>query len=324
MSDGGTARFAADLAALTGPDGRLGLAVSGGPDSLALLLLAHAARPGAIAAATVDHRFRPGSRAEAEGVGAICARLAIPHAILAARWAEPPTANRQARARDERYALLAEWAATASLAAVATAHHADDQAETLLMRLARGAGIAGLGGARPMRPLLGEVRPLLGEVQLIRPLLKWRKAELGSIVAHAGLAPVDDPANCDPRHDRARVRAWLADHPDLDPSRLAASAAWLREAGDALDWATRGLAAERLTRTADAILIDPSDLPPEFERRLLLIAFARLGAPAPSGPDLARALAALRFGSIVTLAGLKLEGGSVWRLTTAPPRARRG
>jgi len=310
-------RFASDLDALAGPDGRIGIAVSGCPDSLALLLLANEVRPGRIAAATVDHRLRPGSRAEAEQVAAICATLAVPLNILTARWTEPPAANLQARARDERYALLADWAEGEGLAAVATAHHADDQAETLLMRLARGSGIAGLGGARP-------VRPLTESVALVRPLLGWRKAELAAIVTAAGLVPVDDPSNRDPRHDRARVRQWLADNLALDPLRLAASAAWLREADEALAWVVADLAETRLARTAGEIALDPAGLPPELQRRLLLAAFAELGADPPRGPDLARALAALRKGDTVTLAGLKLIGGSDWSLTKAPPRTHRG
>ncbi|MEO6246962.1 MAG: tRNA lysidine(34) synthetase TilS [Sphingomicrobium sp.] len=317
MTGGEVARFAADLAALSAPGERIGLAVSGGPDSLALLLLAAAARPGMIAAATVDHRLRPEARAEAEQVAAICGDRAVPHAILSARWTNLPTANLQARARDERYALLADWGDAEGLAAIATAHHADDQAETLLMRLARGSGIAGLGGVRPSRPM-GE------RVALIRPLLKWRKSELAEVVATAGLAALDDPANRDPRHDRARTRQWLADNPGLDPLRLAASAAWLREADDALEWITASLREARLTRTADAVTLDPSDIPPELRRRLLLAAFSDFGAAPPSGPDLSRALAALRLGDTVTLAGIKLVGGERWRLTLAPPRTRRG
>ena len=310
---GTQSRFAADLAALSPPGERIGIAVSGGPDSLALLLLAAAARPGAVEAATVDHRLRPASHTEAETVAAICAAHGVPHTILTARWTDPPTANIQARARDERYALLADWAARHELAAVATAHHADDQAETLLMRLARGAGIAGLGGARPRRPLTDGTA-------LVRPVLTWRKAELAAIVAQAGLTPLDDPSNRDPRHDRARVRDWLTSTPSADPARLAASAAWLREADDALDWSLEQLIPARLSRDENAVLIDPTGLPPELQRRLLLAATAALGANPPRGPDLARALDALRAGATTTLAGLQLEGGHHWRLAPAPPR----
>src|SRR3954464_10115818 len=99
-------RFRADLDALTAPGERLGVAVSGGPDSLALLLLAAAARPGAVEAATVDHALRDGSRAEAETVATICKRLDVPHTILTAAWNETPGTAIQERARGARYRLL--------------------------------------------------------------------------------------------------------------------------------------------------------------------------------------------------------------------------
>ena len=309
-------RFAADLAALVGPGERLGIAVSGGPDSLALLLLAADARPGAAEAATVDHRLRSESATEADRVAAVCLGMGIPHRILRARWDPPPSANLQARARDERYALLADWAGERGLAAVATAHHADDQAETLLMRLARGSGIGGLGSARPSRALGGTVR-------LVRPLLGWRKAELAQIVDDAGLSPVDDPANRDDRHDRARVRRFLAEQDWLDPLRLAASAAHLGEANDALDWITARLVAERLARNGDSLEFDPRGLPRELQRRLILAIFARLAAPVPRGPDLARALERLSAGASTSLSGLQLSGGPLWKAVRAPPRRPR-
>ena len=310
-------RFAADLAALASPDTRLGIAVSGGPDSLALLLLAAGARPGEVEAATVDHRLRPGSERDAETVAKICAGLGVPHRTLSARWPAPPTANVQALARIERYALLTAWAREQGLAAVATGHQADDQAETLLMRLARGSGVAGLGGTRPSRLLAPGIR-------LVRPLLRWRRAELAVLLAEAGIDAVDDPANRDPRHDRSRMRAWLAQADWADPARLAASAAHLREADDALDWASARLAAERMTRTGDGIALDPADLPPELRRRLLLRAFDELTVLRPSGPDLARAMTMLDQGGVATLAGLRLSGGQPWRIAPAPPRTRPG
>ena len=307
------ARFAADLDALVAPGERVGIAVSGGPDSLALLLLAAAARPGHVAAATVDHGLREGSADEAQMVAALCQRLAIPHQILAADWADPPRANIQAEARALRYRLLGAWAREHRLGAVATAHHADDQAETILMRLARGAGIAGLGGSRASRPLTDGVR-------LVRPLLGWRKAELVALVEAAGIEPVDDPANRDPRHDRSRIRGWLAEAGWADPARLAASAAALRDADEALDWSLAPLVTARISRAGDGLTIEPFDLPRELRRRLLLAAFAELAAPIPRGPDLMRALAALEAGETVTLSGLKLEGGQRWRLSREAAR----
>ena len=306
-------RFAADLGALVAPHERLGIAVSGGPDSLALLLLAATARAGLVEAATVDHGLREGSTAEADMVANLCQRLDVPHQILTADWAEPPAANIQAEARAMRYRLLGAWAQMQRLPAVATAHHADDQAETMIMRLARGSGIAGLGGSRASRPLADTVR-------LIRPLLGWRKADLVALVEAAGIEAIDDPANRDPRHDRSRIRRWLAEAGTpagafwADPARLAVSAAALREADEALDWSLAPLITARIARDGDALLIEPFDLPRELKRRLLLAAFAQLGAPTPRGPDLTRALTALEAGETVTLSGLKLEGGERWRL----------
>ncbi|MBA2467767.1 MAG: tRNA lysidine(34) synthetase TilS [Sphingomonas sp.] len=307
------ARFAADLDALVPPGTKIGVAVSGGPDSLALLLLAAAARPGLIAAVTVDHALRAESRAEAVMVSAVCKRFGAPHTILTIDWPKRPASNLQARAREARYELLGRWALGQGLAYVATAHHLDDQAETLLMRLARGAGIGGLGSVRARRPLA------LG-AELIRPLLAWRKSELTALVAAAGLEPVDDPSNRDPRHDRVRMREWLKRADWAEPERIAASAAWLDEADQALNWALAPLAASRITRQDGVVSIDPSDVPRELQRRLLLTAFAELGVHRPRGPELTRAMDALAKGGVATLAGLKLQGGPVWRLRVAPPR----
>lgn len=307
------ARFAADLAALIADDAPLGVAVSGGPDSLALLLLAAAARPGKVEAASVDHGLREGSRGECEMVADHCERLGVPHAILTVEWDDTPTSNLQALARAERYALLVDWAKERGLAAIATAHHADDQAETLLMRLARGSGLSGLRGARDKR--------LLGDgVWLIRPLLGWRRDELRAIVTQAGIEAVADPTNEDPRHDRTQVRRWLRDNGWLDPVRLAAVAHHLGEADDALNWALDGLAVSRIAPDGEALTVDPSGMPRELQRRLLLAALIRLDVTPPRGPDLARAIDALEQGQSVTLGGIKLEGGPVWRLAPAPPR----
>lgn len=223
-------RFAADLAALW-PDversGPLGLAVSGGPDSLALLLIAHEAMPGRFAVASVDHGLRPEAAGEVAVVERIAAERGIPFTPIKVALAP---GNVQARAREARYAALAQWAAEAGLGAVATAHHADDQAETLLMRLNRGSGLAGLAGVRARTVIEGS------EVTLLRPLLGWRKAELASLVAAAGITAVQDPSNTNPDFDRARLRARMAEADWLDPVQIAASAAHLAEGWQALDW----------------------------------------------------------------------------------------
>ena len=308
-------RFAADLDPLVPRDTSLGIAVSGGPDSLALLLLAAAARPGMVEAATVDHGLRRGSAGEAQFVGSVCDGLGIPHHILHAKV--PSGASVQAQARAARYRVLGAWAIECDLGAVASAHHADDQAETLLMRLARGAGLSGLAATRRRRML----EP---GVLLVRPLLDWRRAELGGIVAAAKLTPVDDPSNRDPRHDRTRFRGLLAEADWADPERLASSARWLADADDAIEWAMADLIATRISQDALGIAIDPAGLPRELQRRLLMAAFDRHGAPRPRGPDLDRALAALTAGKTITLSGLKLGGGEKWRLRKEPERRRRG
>lgn len=224
------ARFAADLVRLW-PEaergGSLGLAVSGGPDSLALLLLAQDALPGRIAVASVDHGLRHEAAAEVALVGRIAGERGIPFAPLAVRLAP---GNTQAQARAARYAALARWAGEAGLGALATAHHADDQAETLLMRLNRGSGLAGLAGVRARSMVPGS------DLTLLRPLLGWRKAELVAIVAAAGIEPAADPSNADPAFDRAVVRARLAAADWLDPVQLAASAAHIAEGWEALAW----------------------------------------------------------------------------------------
>lgn len=305
------ARFESDLASLVEPAARLGIAVSGGPDSLALLLLAAAARPGRVEAATVDHQLRADSRQEAEFVRGICQRLAVEHAVLAV--SVQPGASLQAQARSARYEALGEWAIGRGLDAVATAHHADDQAETLLMRMARGAGLGGLVGVR-------QKRPLEAGIAVVRPLLDWRRAELAAIVAAAGIKAIDDPANRDPRHDRSRFRGMLAQADWADAERLATSARWLADADEALDWAVQSLVETRLRRSGSALTIDAEGLPREMQRRLLLAGFDRMGAHRPRGPELDRARKALRAGKVATLAGLKLEPGPPWRLSRAPPR----
>ena len=308
------ARFQADLAPLAGDDTKIGIAVSGGPDSLALLLLAAAARPGRIEAATVDHGLRKESGAEAAFVRGICDALGVRHATLTVTL--PAGASLQAQARTARYHALGEWAIERGLNAVATAHHVDDQAETLLMRMARGAGLGGLVGVR-------QTRPLEPGIAVIRPLLDWRREELAAVVSGAEITPVDDPANRDPRHDRSRFRGLLAKAEWADAERIAASAKWLADADEALDWALTPLIQARVAFHGTVLTIDAGGLPREMQRRLLLAGFDRLGAHRPRGPELDRARKALRAGKSATLAGLKLDPGPPWALSPAPPRRRK-
>ena len=308
-------RFRNDLDALAGPGARLGIAVSGGPDSMALLLLASAARPDRIEAATVDHALRPESRAEAELVGELCSRLGVPHSILTIEWDAIPKAQIQAEASFHRYRLLGDWAEERAIPAIATAHHLDDQCETLLMRLNRGAGVSGLSGIRA-------ARPLTEQVTVIRPLIRWRRSELAAICDAAGVRAVDDPSNDDPRFERTRVRRLLATTDWLEPARIAQSADNLGEAEEALDWAAEQLIRERIRWDGDDILVDGRDLPAELQRRLLIAAHEFGGNTALRGPDLKRAIQTLYAGGSATLGKLKMVGEPVWRLQVAPPRRR--
>lgn len=304
-------RFARDLGELTDSGDRVGIAVSGGPDSVALLLLAAATRPGRVEAATVDHRLRPESAAEARFVAGLCRRLGVPHVTVPVDV--PRGASVQAQARHARYRALNDWAIEQSLEAVATAHHADDQAETLLMRLARGAGLSGLAATR-------RYRPLDKDIMLVRPLLGWRRAELGAIVRAAGVEPVDDPANRDPRHDRSRFRGLVERSDWAEAERLASSAQWLADAEEAIEWTLATLAWERVAEGGGEMTIDAHGLPRELQRRLLLLAFDRMGAQRPRGPQLERAMRTLGEGKMLTLGGLKLAGGERWRVKPAPRR----
>jgi tRNA(Ile)-lysidine synthase len=307
------ARFRADLEALTGPaPALLGVAVSGGPDSLALLLLAWAAFPGRVRAATVDHKLRPQSAAEAAFVGDICAGLGIPHATLAG--GEAIAGNVQSGARALRYRLLAGWAAAEGIGWLLTAHHLDDQAETLLMRLQRGAGLSGLAGIR--------AETEIEDMKIVRPLLGWSRAELAVLVAAAGLAAVRDPSNEDERYDRARLRRRLAETDWIEPAPLARSAAALAQADAALDWSVERLIEERVAAAQGSLTFDPQGVPAELRRRALLrlIGLLAPAAAPPRGDAVQRLLATLEAGATATLAGVKCEGGAVWRLTPEPPR----
>jgi tRNA(Ile)-lysidine synthase len=197
-----------DIDALFAPFARakaLLIAVSGGPDSTALLLMASewAKRRGKtrIEAATVDHGLRPESADEAKAVGEICARLGVTHRVLHWKGAKPAT-RLQERAREARYRLLVDHAKALGADAVMTAHHADDQAETVLFRLLRGSGLAGLRGMDVMTARDG--------MTIARPLIGLKKRDLIAF-ANARAAPfIDDPSNSDPRFARTRLRALLA------------------------------------------------------------------------------------------------------------------
>lgn len=312
-------RFRADLDALIEPGTPCGVAVSGGPDSLALLLLAAAVRPGEIAAATVDHGLREGSREEAEAVADICEQLGVPHAILAIEWDIAPGSAIQEKAREVRYGALAAWMEDSALSAVATAHHLDDQAETLIMRLNRGAGVRGLSGMRPLASVPGHP-----DLRLVRPLLGWRQAELAAICAAENVRPFADPSNEDQRHERIRIRQALSQADWLDPEALARSAANLADADDAVEWAAAMEWARFAAFSENEIAYRPSNAPAEIIRRIVARAIEELGTEGEPndlrGRELDRLIAELEAGRTATLRGVRCEGGAEWRFTPARPR----
>ncbi|MCJ2114370.1 tRNA lysidine(34) synthetase TilS [Methylobacterium sp. E-025] len=177
------------------------LAVSGGPDSTALMHAAAACRAGALFVATVDHGLRPESADEARAVARAAAALGLPHATLPWEGVRPSTAI-QAEARAARYRLLAAHARTVGARLVLTGHTRDDQAETVLMRLIAGSGPAGLAGMRRERPL----EPGLA---LARPFLDIAKVDLVAWCEAQGVGFARDPSNADDRYGRVRLRRLL-------------------------------------------------------------------------------------------------------------------
>ncbi len=276
-----------------------------------MLLLAQAALAGRVAAATVDHGLRPESAAEAGMVAAVCAELWVPHATLTVQ-VDP--GNLQAEARTARYAALAEWMGAQEIAALATAHHADDQAETLVMRLNRASGVSGLAGVRGRTVVPNTKLPL------VRPLLGWRRAELVAIVAEAGLNAVQDPSNADDRFDRARLRKALTEADWLDVPALAASAGHLADADAALDWAARREWAECVSSAPMGLTYRPS-APKAVALRVLARIVAELDGAEPRGNAVARlfdALVAKQPMSIGSLVARATPDG--WSFTKAPQR----
>ncbi|MFL6843899.1 MAG: tRNA lysidine(34) synthetase TilS [Allosphingosinicella sp.] len=310
-------RFRRDLERLAGSDrDAMGLAVSGGPDSLALLLLAQAAFPGRVSAATVDHGLRSESGAEAAYVSRICEGLHVPHQTLPATVVETGE-GLQAAARKARYDALGRWMEAEGIGLLLTAHHAEDQAETLLMRLNRGSGVGGLAGIRPLAFVPGY------SLALCRPLLGWRRHELAAVVEGAGIEAVHDPSNEDDRFDRVRIRARLHEAPWLDVDALARSAELLARADVALEWISKRLYAERVAEAPGLLRLRPEELPDELLRRLVLRCLQALEPEAgPRGDALEALIAALEQGGTATLAGVKASGGEIWRFERAPPRRR--
>lgn len=265
------------------------LAVSGGPDSVALMWLVarwrrSLARGPHLTVVTVDHGLRPEAAREAREVRRLATELGLPHRTL--RWRGPkPKTGLPAAAREARYRLLADAARKAGASHVLTAHTRDDQAETLLMRMLRGSGLAGLSAMARLSERDGIV--------LARPLLDVPKSQLIATLKRAEIGFADDPTNRDANFTRPRLRALL---PQLaaeggDARNLARLAARLARANAAVEVLADG--AERFLRLRDRGDASHAGirsfeasafalLPEEVRLRLLLRAINALGHEGPA------------------------------------------
>lgn len=309
------------------------LAVSGGPDSMALLWLAARWRKSlksgpALIAVTVDHGLRQESAAEAKLVKTLAAQLGIPHRTMRWRGHKPKT-GLPAAAREARYELLAQAARRVGAAHVLTAHTRDDQAETLLMRMSRGSGLAGLAG---MARETGR-----GGVIIARPLLDIPKSRLLATLAKAKIAFADDPTNRDLQFTRPRWRA-LSDHlafEGLDSRKLARLAARLARANEALETACDAAEASLVLQDAQTpgCWLDLGvfrTFPEEIRLRLLQRLIDRFGHEGPAELGKTEALlakidaldVAVRSSALTTtLAGaiVRIKGHRL-TISPAPPR----
>lgn len=290
--------FAGAMAGLDLPAApRIAVGVSGGADSLGLLLLLADwcdQNNGVLKAYTVDHNLRPAARAEAQGVAKLCAAHGIDHDILTWQFDEKPETHIQERARTARYDLLTQACLRDGFSLLAVAHHLEDQIETFWMRLTHGSGVDGLAGMAPRRDL--------GGVTLLRPLLSMPRGHLRDVCRAAGVQWFEDPSNENETFLRPRLRGFedMLAAEGLTPARLASTLQKLADARDILQGATGAALAEVATlHDMGYAMLDLQkflSLSPALARRVLSDLLAMI-APAdyPPGHDLvARLYDALR------------------------------
>jgi tRNA(Ile)-lysidine synthase len=267
------------------------LAVSGGPDSTALMVLAARWRDALktkpkLIAVTVDHGLRKESKREAAAVARLARKLKIAHRTL--RWnGSKPSTGLQEAARRARYRLLGDAARRLGATLILTAHTLNDQAETVLIRMTRGSGITGLGAMMRLSGL-----PSSGDsaIMLVRPLLEIPKERLIATLRAAKIPYADDPSNRDPRFTRVRLRGLMGAlaHEGLDAQRLAQLARRLKRVDVAIektvDQAMAELVVELPAAGAGAVAVEArrfAELPAEIALRLLGRAVAKAGDEGP-------------------------------------------
>jgi tRNA(Ile)-lysidine synthase len=247
---------------MDGLSGPVALAVSGGGDSLALMHLAarHAkarALPPPVVL-SVDHGLRKGSAADARKVAQWAKALGLKAHVLA--WkGKKPAAGIEAAARQARYRLMGAWMTAHKVGTLCVGHSQDDQAETFLLRLARGSGVDGLSAMAPQAPW-----PVPGfqSLSVRRPLLGVSRDRLRDLLRRAGQDWLEDPMNDDPAFDRVRLRAAaeaLA-QAGLTAARIAAAAAHLARARAALETVTQAVLARAVRPVEQGLLLDPAAL----------------------------------------------------------------
>ena len=264
------------------------LAVSGGPDSTALMVLAArwrgARKTGPqLIAVTVDHGLRKESKSEAKAVARLARQLGITHRTL--RWtAKKPATGLPQAARAARYRLLAQAARKAGASHILTAHTLDDQAETVMIRMMRGSGVTGLAAMARMAALPGDGK---GGCKLVRLLLDIPKLRLMATLAAEKIAYADDPTNRDTKFTRARLRGLMPQLAceGLDAPRLALLARRLKRADLAIEAAVDRAAADLTVASASSgLAVDAAGfarLPAEIGLRLIGRAVAQTGDEGP-------------------------------------------
>lgn len=252
---------------------RIGLAVSGGSDSVSLMALMRGCGAD-LESVTIDHGLRADARSEARFVQALCAQWGISHKIVSVSVNESSGRNLQAAARAARYDALTVWARERGLDAVLLGHTADDVAETFLMRLGRSAGLAGLSAMEP--------RFWHGGVAFLRPLIAQRRDVLRQFLEASHIAWCDDPSNTETRFMRVRLRNELPrlEALGLGVDAIVASADHLRQAERFVSKQAFQVAQKAVQfRCGDVFIASPElqSLEPEIHRRILTAALRWIG-----------------------------------------------